>query len=84
MGQSLLDAVVYAFPKDIAIFIGMMLIYFAALLMGAGFMFATPLFLLASMCHLMPHDFYKNLLFTVVLVILIYIVFKMIFKVTLP
>ncbi|MCI8270589.1 MAG: tripartite tricarboxylate transporter TctB family protein [Lachnospiraceae bacterium] len=82
--QSFLDAIMFVFPKDIAVFVGMMLIYFAALLLGAGFMIATPFFLFISMCYMMPHEIIKNGIFTVILVALIYIIFKMIFKVTLP
>lgn len=83
-GKSFLDAVSYAFPKDIAVFIGMMLLYFAALLMGLGFLIATPVFLFVSMCYMMPRDPVKNGIFTIVLVAAIYIIFKMLFKVTLP
>lgn len=84
MSKTVLDAIAFAFPKDIAIFIGMMLIYFIALLFGIGFMICTPIFLFVSMCYMMPHENTKNALFTVILVVAIYVIFKLIFKVTLP
>jgi len=82
--EAVKSAASFLLPKDVLVFIVMMIVYCAALQLGLGFMISTSVFLFLSMCYLIPKAYAKNAVFSVVLMVFIYVVFKMIFKVTLP
>ena len=81
------SALHYVLPLDVVVFLLLLVTYIGMLLVGAGFLVSSALFMLATMTYLMPKDLKtikNNVLFTLLLLAIIYIVFQLIFKVTLP
>ena len=74
----------YLFPKDGVVFLLLTVAYYLMLEFGVGFVASSFLFLLLSMCYLIPKSFNKNLVYTIVCVAALYLIFKVIFKVFLP
>lgn len=83
-GEKLSVTLKYLFPKDSLVFLLMSIAFYLTLEFGVSFMIASPIFLLISMCYLIPHSFVKNLIYTVVSCAAIYVIFTMLFKVSLP
>lgn len=77
----------YVLPLDVAVFIALIVIYTVMLLLGASFLISSLFFMLATITYLMPKDkktIRDNILFTIVILGLIYVVFQIGFKITLP
>lgn len=74
----------YLFPKDSLVFLLISIAFYVVMLLGVPFMIAATVFLLGSMCYLIPHDFKKNLLYTAIIMAAVYAIFTLLFKVSLP
>lgn len=77
-------AVRHVAKRDILVMLGLILLYCLALYLNAGFMIATPIFLWVSMTWLGRGNYLKNLLWTAICMVFIYLVFKVLFAVVLP
>ena len=84
MAQKVRDTWLYVFPKDSFIFLVMAIVYYLLLLAGLPFLPASVVFLMGSMCYMIPHSVIKNAIYTVVLLAAIYAIFVVVFKVSLP
>lgn len=84
LGQQAWDGLRHLFPRDSLIFLLMSIAYYALLIFGVPFLLASVLFLMGSMCYLIPHNMVKNAVYTAVLMAAIYAIFVLVFKVTLP
>lgn len=84
LGRQVLDGLRHLFPRDSLIFLLMSIAYYVLLVFGVPFLLASVLFLMASMCYLIPHNIVKNAVYTAVLMAAIYAIFVLVFKVTLP
>lgn len=78
------NAISFLATRDILIVSAMVLIYCIALYLGGGFMIVTPLFLWCSMTYLSRGNILKNLLWTALCMLFIYLVFRVLFSVVLP
>lgn len=74
----------YALPADVAIMVGVVALYCAALRTGIGFYIATPLFLWGSMTYLLRRDWLRNLAWTALVMLFVWLVFTLLFGVVLP
>ena len=74
----------FAFPVDMLVVLGAILIYCLLLSLGVSFYIATPLFLYGCMCYLMRGKFIWNILWTIVVMAFIILVFRMLFSVVFP
>lgn len=74
----------YILPKDILVMIGLILLYSIALKYNLGFYVVTPMFLWLSMSYLMRKNFIKNVLWTGLSLLFIFVVFSFAFRVVLP
>lgn len=74
----------YLFPINSLVFLFMSIGFYIAVSLGMPFMIAATVFLMLSMCYLIPHAFLKNLIYTAVIMTAIYVIFTMLFKVSLP
>lgn len=74
----------FAFPVDMLVILGGILLYCVLLALGVSFYIATPLFLYGSMCYLMRGKFVWNILWTAVVMAFIILVFRMLFSVVFP
>ncbi len=74
----------YLFPVNSLIFLFISIAFYIVIELGVPFMVASAVFLMVSMCFLIPHAFFKNLIYTVVIMAAIYVVFAVLFKVSLP
>lgn len=87
-GQSIGRAIKAAFtdilPKDVLVMIALGALYCVAMYLNLGFMVATPVFLWCSMIYLSRGNYLKNLLWTALCMIFIYLVFRVLFSVVLP
>lgn len=70
--------------KDILVMLGLIALYCLALYLNAGFMIATPVFLWVSMTYLSRGNYLKNILWTAICMVFIFLVFKVLFAVVLP
>lgn len=70
--------------KDTVIFLALVIAYCAALGLGIPFLLSTPIFLLASMQYLMGGFLKGNIIYTALVTIGVYVIFVMIFHVSLP
>lgn len=77
-------AVKHLFSLDILVMSGLVLLYCVCLYLGLGFMVATPVFLWASMTFLSRGSYVKNLLWTALCMLFIYLIFRVLFSVVLP
>ena len=84
LDRKLIDTFKYVFPKESFIFLLICIAYFVLLVLGVPFMIASVLFLMGSMCYMIPHNIVKNAIYTVVLLVAIYLIFVLVFKVSLP
>lgn len=82
--QKITKSLTYMFPKDVMIMMLLILSYCIALLVDVGFYIVTPVFLWLSMNYLMRKHFVKNILWTGLSLIFIFVVFSFAFKVVLP
>lgn len=74
----------HLFRRDIVVMVGLVLLYCVALYMNVGFMIATPIFLWIAMTYLGRGNMVKNLLWTAICMVFIYLVFQILFSVVLP
>ena len=74
----------FAFPTEMLVVMGGILIYCLLLGLGVSFYIATPLFLYGCMCYLMRGNFVKNILWTAIVMAFIILVFRMLFSVVFP
>lgn len=84
IGKMIADTWNYLFPLDVIVMILFMIVYCAALYMGLGFMLVTPIFLWGSMSFLSRGNYVRNLLWTILCMLFIYLVFHVLFSVVLP
>jgi len=82
--EKFLAMIRFLFPKEVTVVIILILGYCMMLNFGLGFYIATPIFLWVSICFLMKKDYIKNILWTAVCILFIYVVFSTIFAVVLP
>ena len=78
------NTIQYLLPKNGLVFLGMSIAYLLMLALGIGFIISSCVFLMCSMCYLIPKQIAKNAMYTVLCVAILYIIFKVIFKVFLP
>lgn len=71
-------------PSDLAVVIGLMILYCIALYASVGFLISTSLFLWCSMSYLSRGNYLKNILWSALCMLFIYLIFKMVFHVILP
>lgn len=84
LAEKLVNALRYAVPKDVAVFTLMVIGYIAAVLLGVSFLVSSGIFLLAAITYLMPKDrktMIGNVIFAGILLLLLFMVFQLIFKV---
>ncbi len=74
----------FLFPINSFVFLLMSVAFYVAIELGCPFLIAAPVFLLGSMCYLIPHNIVKNLIYTAVIIAAIYAIFTLLFKVSLP
>ncbi len=84
LGAAARNALHHLVSLDILVMAALVLIYCIALYVGAGFMLATPVFLWAGMTYLSRGNYVKNLLWTALCMLFIYLVFRVLFSVILP
>lgn len=82
--QKIIKSFTYMFPKDVLVMMFLIIFYCVALLFNIGFYIVTPVFLWLSMCYLMRKHFVKNILWTALSLLFIFVVFSFAFKVVLP
>lgn len=78
------NTVSHIVSRDIVVVTACVLAYCIALYLGAGFMIATPVFLWGVMTYLSGGNYLKNLLWTALCMLFIYLVFQLLFSVVLP
>ncbi len=78
------NAVSFLAAHDVVVITAMVVLYCVALYMGAGFMLATPVFLWTGMTYLSRGNMLKNLIWTALCMLFIYLVFRILFSVVLP
>ncbi len=84
MRQKAAAGISHVFTKETAFFSILIAAYCVALYLGLGFIPCTAVFLFASMQFFMPKETLMNIVYTVVIVAAVYIIFDMIFKISLP
>lgn len=70
--------------RDILVVVACAFAYCVALYLGVGFMIATPVFLWGVMTYLSGGNYLKNLFWTALCMLFIYLVFQVLFSVVLP
>lgn len=78
------DTCRHIFPTDVIVMLLFMVAYCIALYVGLGFMYVTPVFLWGSMTFLSRGNYVKNILWTGLCMLFIYLVFHILFSVVLP
>lgn len=84
LSQKIMKSFTYMFPKDVLVMILLILLYSTGLLMKFGFYLLTPMFLWLSMSYLMRKHYFKNIAWTGLSLLFIFVVFSFAFKVVLP
>lgn len=74
----------YLLPIKALVFLILAIGYYLMLKSGVGFIVSTLIFLISSMSYLIRKSFWKNLTYTIICVAVLYVIFKIIFKVFLP
>lgn len=82
--ERLIKGLSYAIPLEVAVMLGAIFAYCAALNFGLSFYIATPLFLFGGMCYLSKKQFLKNLIWTIGVMAFVVLVFRMLFGVIFP
>ncbi|SCZ79306.1 tripartite tricarboxylate transporter TctB family protein [Acidaminobacter hydrogenoformans] len=83
-GEKVKRSLSYIFQKDVLVMMGLILLYSIALRYKLGFYFVTPVFLWLSMSYLMRKNLVKNILWTALSLLFIFMVFSFAFRVVLP
>ena len=78
------ELLAFIFPKNIIVFILLLIAYCMALMFHVGFYPSTAVFLMAAMEYLDPKSWKWNLLTAGILLIVIYVAFSLLFKVQMP
>lgn len=84
MKEKIKKGLEYAFPIEVLVMLGAILVYCILLAVGLSFYVATPLFLYATICYLTKKDFLKNILWTAIVMAFAILVFRMMFGVVFP
>jgi hypothetical protein len=74
----------YIFQRDVLGMIILIFLYSIALRYKLGFYIVTPIFLWVAMSFLMAKNYLKNILWTLISILFIYVVFTFSFSVVLP
>jgi hypothetical protein len=82
--EKIKKALAYMFQKDVLVMMILILAYSFALRYNLGFYIATPVFLWLSISYLMRKNYVKNILWTALSLLFIYVVFTFAFSVVLP
>ena len=82
--EKIRDGLRYAFPKEILVMAGAVIIYCTLISMGPGFYIATPLFLFGTMSYLTRKLSLWNVLWTAVIMAFTVTVFRILFGVVFP
>lgn len=82
--EKFLATVKYLFPINSLVFLFMSIGFYIVITLGVPFLIAATAFLMLSMCYLIPHAFLKNLVYTAVIMAAIYVIFALLFQVSLP
>jgi len=72
------------FPKEIVVMLGAIVIYCVLLLLGVSFYIVTPLFLYGTMCYLMRKGYFRNIVWTAIIMAFTVVVFRLLFNVVFP
>ena len=84
LGEKIKNGVRSLLPTDTLIMVVFVFVYLAALELGLGFVISSTAFLFISMCYLIPKKMVKNVIYTAVIMVAIYAIFKILFQVYLP
>ena len=82
--EKIRKALQYAFPKEVLVMAGAVIIYCAMMFAGLGFYIATPLFLFATMSYLTHKVSLWNILWTAIILVFTVLVFRFLFGVVFP
>ncbi len=82
--EKIVAVIKFVMPFRCFIFLLMAVGYYFLLQLGVGFIIASSIFLMASMCYLMRGQYVKNAIYTAICVAALYVIFKVVFKVFLP
>lgn len=74
----------YIFPIDFVVLFAATIAYCVTLFLGLGFYIATPIYLWATICYLQKKDILKNILWTGIIMLFIFLVFDKLFGVVVP
>jgi len=84
LGGKVWSGLLYLFPKDVLIVLGVIAVYCALLLLRFSFFVVTVPFLYGIMCYLTRKNFLKNILWTAIVIIFTVVVFGMLFNIRFP
>lgn len=84
LGEKIKKSMAYIFQKDVLVMMGLILLYSIALRFNIGFYIVTPIFLWLSMSYLMRKNLLRNVLWTALSLLFIFVVFSFAFRVVLP
>ena len=82
--QKIRKGLQYAFPGEVLVMLGAVVIYCVLLLIGISFYIVTPLFLYGAMCFLMRKGYIRNIVWTAVIMVFAVVVFRILFNVVFP
>ena len=77
-------AVEYVIPMDVIVTVLAIVAYCVMLYFDLGFYIATPIFLVGLMTYLAKGKFLKNLLWTALVMLFAFVVFRLVFGVIFP
>jgi hypothetical protein len=83
-GEKIKKSLSYIFQIDVLVIMGLILLYSISLKYDLGFYVVTPIFLWLSMSYLMRKHLLKNVLWTALSLLFIFVVFSFAFRVVLP
>ena len=83
-GQAVKNAFRYLANRDVVVMAALVLVYCVILYLGVGFMIVTPVFLWVGMTYLSRGNYGKNIIWTALCMLFIYLVFRVLFSVVLP
>lgn len=83
-GEVVRNTLAYLASRDVVVMILLVVVYCVALFLEVGFMIATPIFLWVGMCYLSRKNYVKNIIWTALCMLFIYLVFRVLFSVVLP
>ena len=84
MREKIRKGLQYAFPKEVLVMLGAVVIYCVLLLLRISFYIVTPLFLYGTMCYLMRKRYLWNIVWTAITMAFTVVVFRLLFNVVFP